>query len=298
MTTLAGVQYPGGKNGPGVAQRIINQIPPHDIFIEAFAGSAPIYRMKLPARATYLIESDPAAAAALQPLSDRATLRADNGSNTTGISQRQTRSHSSDADTSPGCHIINADAITWLAAYPFTGNEVVYCDPPYLMATRSVRTRRIYRHEISTASEPGRPVTDDTGFHEYLLEVLLAIASPIILSGYPSTLYASRLKGWRVIQFTSTTRGPDLALEQLWLNYDPPAELHDYRYVGSNHRERTDFRRMRERWTARLAKMTPIKRQALLAAIATSGITATNGPHSSPTTAGQRKHLTPQPPRE
>ena len=29
------MRYPGGKNGSGTFQRIINQIPPHEIFIPA-----------------------------------------------------------------------------------------------------------------------------------------------------------------------------------------------------------------------------------------------------------------------
>ena len=54
------MQYPGGKNSGGSFQRIINQIPPHDTFIELFAGSAAIARMKRPAERTILIDSDAA----------------------------------------------------------------------------------------------------------------------------------------------------------------------------------------------------------------------------------------------
>ena len=32
--------YPGGKNGAGIYQRIINHMPPHETYIEAFLGSA------------------------------------------------------------------------------------------------------------------------------------------------------------------------------------------------------------------------------------------------------------------
>ena len=43
------VTYAGGKNGACVYQRIINQMPPHDIYIEAFLGSGTIMRKKRPA---------------------------------------------------------------------------------------------------------------------------------------------------------------------------------------------------------------------------------------------------------
>lgn len=32
--------YPGGKSGAGVYQTIINQMPPHQLYVEPFAGGA------------------------------------------------------------------------------------------------------------------------------------------------------------------------------------------------------------------------------------------------------------------
>lgn len=52
-------KYDGGKNGEGVAQKIINLIPPHKIWIEAFAGSAAITRNIYPADQSYVIEAEP-----------------------------------------------------------------------------------------------------------------------------------------------------------------------------------------------------------------------------------------------
>jgi hypothetical protein len=51
--------HPGGKAGAGVYQRIINQIPPHDVYVEAFLGDGAILRRKKPARRNIGIESDP-----------------------------------------------------------------------------------------------------------------------------------------------------------------------------------------------------------------------------------------------
>ena len=43
------MSYPGGKNGAGVYQAIINQMPPHQTYIEGFLGSGAVLRMKKPA---------------------------------------------------------------------------------------------------------------------------------------------------------------------------------------------------------------------------------------------------------
>ena len=36
--------YPGGKNGAGVYQTLINLIPPHDTYIETYLGGGAIMR--------------------------------------------------------------------------------------------------------------------------------------------------------------------------------------------------------------------------------------------------------------
>jgi len=50
--------WPGGKDGSGVAQRLINQIPPHDVFVSAFLGDCAILRRKLPAAVSIGIDLD------------------------------------------------------------------------------------------------------------------------------------------------------------------------------------------------------------------------------------------------
>jgi hypothetical protein len=58
------------------------------------------------------------------------------------------------------------------------------------------------------------------------------------------------------------------------MNYPPPIELHDYRYLGDNFRERERITKRTKRWVARLKKMPVLERKALLSAI--SSLNETN----------------------
>src|SRR5579883_1311551 len=51
--------YPGGKNGAGVYQQIINRMPPHSVYIEPFLGGGAIMRLKRPAALNIGIDRDP-----------------------------------------------------------------------------------------------------------------------------------------------------------------------------------------------------------------------------------------------
>lgn len=217
--------FPGGKNGAGVYQTIINQMPPHRVYIEAFAGSGAVLRNKLPARESIAIDADAV------PLADIASLNL------------------------PGLAIVHGDALQFLRCYPWKGDELIYCDPPYLMETRS-SGRAIYRHEFATEAE-----------HLELLSLLLTIQASIVISGYASRMYDEVLRGWRRSTFMTMTRGGRMAEEVLWMNYPQPVTLHDYRWLGANYRERERIKRKMARWAARLRKMPAQERYAMLAAL-------------------------------
>lgn len=51
--------FPGGKNGDGIWQRIICQIPPHRVYCEPFLGSGAVMRRKRPAKLSIGIDLDP-----------------------------------------------------------------------------------------------------------------------------------------------------------------------------------------------------------------------------------------------
>jgi site-specific DNA-adenine methylase len=222
--------YAGGKAGDGVYQKIINQIPPHDVYIEAFAGGAAILK-------------------ALRPASSRLAIDVDGGQ----VEKLRIEL--------PGVTVINGDAISLLPELvsKYDGLRVfVYADPPYLGSVRSSKYP-IYKHEMM-----------DEHAHSLLLAMLQGLPCMVALSGYFSSLYESSLQGWRTIDYNAQTRG-GVRREWLWMNYPQPTELHDYRYLGENFREREKITRTKKRWRARLLRMTSLQRYALLSSIAELG---------------------------
>lgn len=158
-----------------------------------------------------------------------------------------------ETDRVDGVEIFNTDAIEYLKSYNFSGKELVYCDPPYLRSTRRQQSR-LYKHEYSEDQ------------HRELLEVLKSIPCMVMISSYEAELYKEVLKDWQTHSFQSKTH-KGVATEWIWMNYPCPVELHDYRYLGENFRERERIKRKSERWVLRLKKMPMLERQALLHAI-------------------------------
>ncbi len=226
--------YSGGKAGAGVYQQIINQIPPHRVYIEPFLGAGAVLLHKKPAIVSIGIDSD------AHVIADWSSMLDKNG-DVAGI---------------PGVIIKSGDAISFLKEYTWQGDEFVYCDPPYLFETRSCK-RSIYTNEFG-----------DVGQHKELLNLLLTLPCCVAISGYQSSLYADMLAGWRTISYQTRTRGGATVREWLWMNYSEPLELHDYRYLGNNFRERERIKRIKTRWIARLARMRDLERYAMLATIA------------------------------
>lgn len=149
------------------------------------------------------------------------------------------------------------DGLAFLKAYRFRGDEVVYCDPPYLMGTRP-SGKRLYQFEM------------DASTHEDLLKVVRRLPCFCLVSGYQSTLYDRYLSEWHSEKFFAMTRGGGAA-ETLWMNYRRPVALHEYTYLGEGFRERERIKRKKTRWVAKLRTMPALERQALLAAIAETG---------------------------
>lgn len=150
----------------------------------------------------------------------------------------------------PSAELSIGDGIRFLERFQWRGGELVYADPPYLLETRTSNAR--YDFELSD--------------HQRLLDVLCGLPCSVILSGYYSTLYAKKLSHWRVVTYTGQTRGGPRT-EYLWCNFPEPLELHDYRYLGKDFRERERIKKMQRRWAAKLAKLPSLERHALYAVI-------------------------------
>lgn len=115
------MNYDGGKNGSGVWQAIINQMPPHRVYIEAFLGSGAVIRRKRPAAVNIGIEIDPITIAAVQPLLS-------------------------------AVDVVEGEAVEWLKDYPAGEDVLIYADPPYLRSVRSEQ-RDLYRWEFASEQE-------------------------------------------------------------------------------------------------------------------------------------------------
>jgi DNA adenine methylase len=112
------MRYDGGKGAMGVAQWIINQIPPHRVYIEPFLGGGAVLRLKAPAGSSIALERDPRALALWKGFD------------------------------LPDLRIIHGDAISWLEKFKPRGDEFIYCDPPYLLGVRTAGVP-IYRFELT-----------------------------------------------------------------------------------------------------------------------------------------------------
>jgi len=245
--------YPGGKGN--CFQRIINMIPPHRVYIEPYLGGGSIMANKRPAGVNIGIDINPIV------LSVTANEISPGGNvifNGDRSLKRSIIANNDNGSRNPFTFIC-MDAVEFLSRFQFSGNEVVYCDPPYLMGTRKCQ-RDLYENEYSDQD------------HIRLLGVIRSLNCHVAISGYWSELYAEMLAGWNSISFTTQTRGGSPATEHLWMNYPEPNELHDYRYLGDNFRERERIKRKKARWVNRLKKLDKLERRAILWAIRESGM--------------------------
>lgn len=217
------LSYFGGKSGSGTYQTIINEIPPHSIYVEGFAGMASIFRKKLPAKESLLVEID-------ETTIDRLIKN--------GI-PKEIIYHGS-----------MLDVLKQFKNMLDKPEVFIYLDPPYPLSSRKSDSR--YRHELSH---------DD---HASLLLLIKGYAfARIAISTYPNQMYQHRLKSWRAIEFESQTRR-GRATEMLFMNYPSPVSLHDYRYLGSDYRERERISRKLNRWQAKFAELHPLEKKAMI----------------------------------
>ena len=229
--------YPGGKGNS--YHHIINLIPPHDTYIEPFAGGAAIAQAKRPAKKNILIDIDLEVVRKLSPI----------------ISTEPLPDH---------WEIKNVDAIEWLDWFRFNPKSVdpntfIYLDPPYPMSTRRSE-RDLYTHEMSDEQ------------HQQLLAIITQLPCRVMISSYWSEMYSQALEDWYIYNYQSVTRGGTIANEYLWMNYPEPTRLHDYRYLGENFRERERIKRKAKRWLNRFEGLPILERRAIMRELSEAGL--------------------------
>jgi DNA adenine methylase len=236
-------RFDGGKNGAGVYQRVISLMPPHDLYVEPFLGSGAVMLRKRPAALNVGIDLD------------GDVVRRAAGIVAGGVAdQIRARLFGCDGVAGARFEFVCGDGISYLELSGFGPRDLVYCDPPYLMATRSSK-RRLYRYEM------------DDGEHRRLLRCLVSLPCMVMLQGYPSEMYDEALSSWRVVGYRAVTSSGRVVTECLWYNFPEPVELHDYSYVGRDFRDRARIQKKRVRWVRMLAAMPDLERGSMLASL-------------------------------
>ena len=105
------------------------------------------------------------------------------------------------------------DAISLIKDYN-DSDVLLYVDPPYVSDTRN---GKMYRCEMADAVQ-----------HKALLNALCAHKGYVIVSGYPSELYDSMLKGWHRDEFAARALNNAGRTEVVWMNYTPEACLRSF----------------------------------------------------------------------
>lgn len=83
-----------------------------------------------------------------------------------------------------------------------------YLDPPYPFGTRTPTARwdKTYRHDMSDEE------------HAELLELARSLRGMVVISAYPSAVYADRLDGWKRVVRSARADGAAPRTEVLWIS--------------------------------------------------------------------------------
>lgn len=211
--------YFGSKATSGLCQPIIALMPPHDTYIESHLGGGALMKRKPPALRNIGVD-----------LNERALER---------------------FQCDYPVELVHGCAHRFLADFDYRGQELVYCDPPYLHSTRT--SQRRYRFEYAERD------------HSELLRLLKGLPCRVILSGYPSTLYDEWLLGWRSLSLQVMNQG-GVRTEKVWFNFSPD-RVHWARYAGKDHTDRQRIKRRAESWARRYRELPPGERLAVLSGL-------------------------------
>lgn len=224
--------YNGGKAGNGTYQQIINHIPKHDVFIDAFVGGGGIlFKLKLPA------------------------ITVINDIDSSIIEKYKTITVKNNYEVPLTDLIVeNGDYAGVIDKYDCTAAKAFfYFDPPYLKSSRKSQ-KDLYNFDWHEEN------------HLRFLSKALTVKSDVMISHYPCTLYDGYLKGWLTHDFESQTRNGK-ATERIYMNYQKPEVLQDFSYLGKDYRERQRIKRKIQRHMQKLNNMPADERMGILSAV-------------------------------
>ncbi|WP_241908461.1 DNA adenine methylase [Vibrio lentus] len=229
ITKADEMSYLGAKSGSGVYQTIINLMPPHDTYIEAFLGTGAIMRKKAPAAKNIGIDIN---ASCVDKFNSTAAI---------------------DESGFTAADVFQADAFDFLSSFDFSqsGKTVIYCDPPYVHSTRTSSAR--YENEL----------TDDD--HKRLLTMLSSLPCFVLISGYPNEIYDDYLDDWWSVEFQAMTRG-GVRTEKVWCNFTP-GDIHYHTFAGKDSTDRQRIQRKAERWARNFKSLPSAEKQAVFSAL-------------------------------
>lgn len=248
-----GNRYNGGKSGSGTYQQIINHIPPHKIYVSAFAGKDGVLRNMIFPQLTVINDIDPNVLMWWkQYFKDKPEFEV-----TEDFIQSSLFYYPSDKKQ---VILRNNDALHIIDRFKNSPDTIIYCDPPYPMQTRKGK-KQLYAFEFADRQQ-----------HINLLSIIVDCNCNVIASTYKNELYNSWLlqpmlsrRNWQTHSFNSTTHA-GTAVETIYFNYNQPEILHDFRYLGKDFRERQDIKRKIQRWKNKLQRLPAQERCAILSA--------------------------------
>ncbi len=147
------------------------------------------------------------------------------------------------------CELFCCDSVEYLENTPIEDATLVYSDPPYVRSTR--KRDRVYAHDYSDED------------HERLIACLLRLPCLVMVSGYPSDLYETLLSGWTRRTFTAKTH-VEVREEAVWMNFEPPSQLHDCSFLGNGFRQREVIKRRTDRLHSRIQRLSRMEQHSLL----------------------------------
>ena len=209
----------GSKAAMGLCHAIVSLMPPHRVYIETHLGGGAIMKRKPAALRNIGID----------------------------LNARSIRTFACDYEV----ELVHGCCHRFLADFAFAGDELVYCDPPYLHSVR--KSQRRYRYDYEE--------TD----HVALLALLQGLPCSVMISGYPSALYDRTLRDWHSVSLQVMNQA-GVVTEKIWLNF-APGRPHWHSCAGRNFTDRQRIKRNAESWARRYRSMPPGERLAVLSAV-------------------------------